>query len=79
MAKNKECDNKSLAHGLSVIGEDRNAMRVFCNVCHRRYVIHKDPNKGNPEKRIYAKLFKRWILQGNDNLFYKYHPEHIKK
>ena len=55
----KECNNKSNAHDMEVIGESESAMRVICKICKRKYVIHKDINKGNPEKRKYAKLFKR--------------------
>ena len=74
----KECDNKSQCHLPVVIGEDENAMRVFCKICHRRYIIRKDPYTGAPEKRQYAKIFKKDILQGNDNLLYKYRPDFLK-
>lgn len=75
----KPCDNKSQCHDLRTISDEPNAMRVICTICHKRYIIHKDLNKGNPEKRLYAKIFKRDILQGNDNLLYKYKPEFIRK
>jgi len=68
-----ECDNKSRAHSPKVIGEGADAMRVFCTTCHRRYIIHKDAITGAPEKRLYAKIFKRDILQQQDNLYYKYY------
>lgn len=73
-----ECDNKSTCHTLHVIDEDINAMRVVCEHCNYIYIIRKDPFKRAPEMRQYAKIFKRDILQGNDNLFYKYYPEHLK-
>ena len=75
----KECNNVSQAHDMKIVQEDDCAMRVICNICKNQYTIHKDINKGVPEKRMYAKLFKRDIMQGNDNLFYKIHPEHLKK
>lgn len=69
------CDNKSQCHDFKTIA-DTDALRVICKVCYNKYVLRKDW-RGVPEKRLYAKLFKRDILQGNDNLFYKYHPQYI--
>jgi hypothetical protein len=74
-----ECDNKSNAHNMITISDGDTAMRVICTECKHQYFIRKDRIKGTPEKRIYAKLFKKDILQGGDNLFYKYHPEHLKQ
>lgn len=59
------------------ISDGDTAMRVICTTCWHQYVIRKDPFKEVPEKRQYAKLFKKDILQGNDNLLYKYHPEFL--
>ena len=73
-----ECNNVRACHNMKVLVEERNAVRVICKECKNQYVIHNDW-RGAPEKRLYAKLFKRDILQGNDNLFYKYHPEYLKK
>lgn len=72
------CDNKSQAHDLITISDGDTAMRVLCKLCKRQFVIRKDPFKGVPEKRQYAKLYKRDILQGNDNLLYKYYPQYLK-
>lgn len=74
----KECDNKSRTHSPKVIGEGKDAMRVICVSCHRRYIIHKDPITGAPEKRLYAKIFKKDILQMSDNLFFKYYKHHVR-
>lgn len=71
------CDNIRGVHNPITIAEDNNALRVFCTECKTQIVLRKDPNTGAPEKREYARVFKRDILQGNDNLFYKLHPEHI--
>ncbi len=73
-----ECDNISNCHDPITIGEDRNALRVFCKQCKHQYVIRKDPNTGAPEKREYARIFKRDTLQGNDNLFYKIYPQYLR-
>ncbi len=74
----KPCDNKSQCHDLITISDGDTAMRVLCQICKHYFTIRKDPFKEVPEKRQYAKLYKREILQGNDNLFYKYHPEHLR-
>ena len=74
---NKICNNKSNAHKLKDIS-DGDAMRVVCEICKHQIVIRKDYNKRVPEKRQYAKVFKRDILQGNDNLLYKYNPQFIR-
>lgn len=73
-----ECNNKSQCHNPRIIEEDNNAMRVMCNICYHMYIIRKDPIKNVPENRAYSKIFKRDVLQGNDNLFYKYKPEHLR-
>lgn len=72
-----ECDNVSNTHDMDVISEDDSAIRAICKECKHQYVIRKDW-RGVPDNVEYAKLFKRWILQGNDNLFYKHYPQHLK-
>lgn len=74
----KECDNKSKTHNPIVIGEDENAGRVICTECKNKYIIRKD-GRGVYENRAYSKIYKKDILQGRDNLFYKYHPEYLVK
>jgi len=69
------CDNKSQCHNPVIISQDRNAMRVGCTQCKNEFVLRKDPYKEVPENRSYSKIWKKDILQGNDNLLYKYHPE----
>lgn len=76
--KMKECDNISACHDPITIGEDSSAMRVYCKNCKHQYVIRKDW-RGIPVNRDYIKIFKRDVLQGNDNLFYKYYPQHLKR
>jgi len=39
-------------------------------------VVRKDW-RGIHDNRSYSELFRRDILQGNDNLFYKYHPQYL--
>lgn len=72
-----ECDNISACHDPITIAEDISAMRVFCRNCKHQYVIHKD-FRGSPEKREYSRIFKRDVLQGNDNLLYKYRPDYLR-
>lgn len=75
--KKIRCDNKSNCHRPLVINEDESAMRVYCVECGAEEVIKKDW-RGVPENRAYSRFFKRDILQGNDNLLYKYHPEYLR-
>lgn len=70
------CNNISNCHMLINI-DDSEALRVICTECKKQFVIRKDPYSGAPEKRQYARIFKRDILQGGDNLLYKYHPEFL--
>lgn len=72
------CDNKSQCHEPYIISQDRNAMRVICQHCRHIYIIRKRPAEDVPENRAYSKVFKKDVLQGNDNLFYKYHPQHMQ-
>jgi len=75
----KECDGKSKLHDPIILGDGDTAMDVLCKECKHRYTIRKDPFKGVPEARGYIKVFRREALQGNDNLFYKYFPQHLKQ
>lgn len=72
-----ECDNISQTHDLTTIEEDASAERVICKICGSQYVMRKDW-RGVHFNRQYTEIFKRDILQGNDNLLYKYHPEYLK-
>lgn len=72
----RSCDNTSRCHEIKTILEDENALRVICIECKNQLVIRKDW-RGIPENRQYSKVFKKDILQGNDNLFYKYHPQYL--
>jgi hypothetical protein len=73
----KYCNNISDCHNPYVINEDANALRWICNNCKQIGIIRKDW-RGVPENREYSRVFKRDVLQGNDNLLYKYHPEFLK-
>lgn len=73
-----ECDNVFACHELKILEEERNAMRVICIHCWGQYVIRKHHIKDVPENRQYSKIFKKDILQGNESLFYKYHPEFLR-
>lgn len=72
-----ECDNTSYCHNPITIGEDQNALRVLCTQCKNQYIIRKDW-RGVPLNRDYSNTFRKEILQGNDNLFYKYYSMHMR-
>ena len=72
------CDNFFDCHDPITVSEDNNALRVFCKICKDQIVIRKDW-RGVPDNRHYSEVFKRYILQGNDNLFYRYYPQHLKR
>lgn len=72
------CDNLSNVHDPLTIGEDGSAIRVICRICKEQIVIHKDMFTGAPEKREWARVFKRDTLQPNTNLFYKVYPQHLR-
>lgn len=72
-----ECDNISYCHDPITIGEDGNAIRVFCRQCNNQYLIRKD-ERGVVDNREYSKIFKKEILQPNSNLFYKYYDTHLR-
>ncbi len=70
------CDNVQSCHNPIVIGEDNNAIRVVCNHCWVQQTIRKDW-RGVSENRQYSKIYKKDILQGTENLFYKYYPKYL--
>ena len=72
------CDNFSSCHTPITIGEDNNASRVMCTTCKEQYVLRKD-YRGVHFNRQYSEIFKKEILQGHENLFYKYYPQHLKR
>jgi len=55
---NKICDNVSNCHELTTIAETGEAMRVFCNICQRQFIIKKDW-RGVPENKYYSKIFRK--------------------
>ena len=71
------CDGISNVHDPITVFDGDSALRVLCIQCKKQFVIRKSPN-GAPEIKQYAKIFKRDILQGSDNLFYKVYPQHLK-
>jgi hypothetical protein len=72
-----ECDNVSACHTLTTIN-DSDALRVLCSTCKHSYVIRKHPVKDVPENRQYSKIFRKEVLQGKDNLFYKYYSQYLQ-
>lgn len=74
----KECDNIAYVHQPRGCGEDDNAGRWICERCWNVYVLRKDW-RGVYENREYSKIFKQAVLQGSDNLFYKYYEQFLAK
>lgn len=50
---------------------------TYCRICNRTYYIKTNRN-GAPDKRQYAKLFYRDVVQPNKPLYYKIHREKMK-
>jgi hypothetical protein len=73
----KECDNKFACHTMKTIVENDDCIRSICETCKRQYICRKD-NRKVPEKKLYARLWRKFILQGKDNLFYKYNPQYLR-
>lgn len=71
------CDNVQATHDPFVISDDKDALRVGCKQCNQQFVLRKD-YRGVPNNREYSKIFKRDVLQGNDNLFYKYYDTNLR-
>lgn len=69
-----ECDNKTQAHMMLELTSAPGGSRAYCRLCRRTYYLRHNAN-GAPEKRQYAKLFYRDVVQRNKPLFYKIHPE----
>lgn len=72
----KECDNVTQAH-LMVERADTGGIVAYCKLCNRTYYLKTNKN-GAPDKRQYAKLFYRDIVQPNHPLYYRIHPEKMK-
>lgn len=71
-----ECDNVTQAH-LMVEIEAKGGLRAYCKLCRRTYYLRTNKH-GAPDKKLYAKLFYRDIVQPNKPLYYKIHPEKMR-
>ncbi len=69
-----KCNGKSQVHDLIDINNDR----VFCKQCKHQFILRRDLLTNAPEKRQYAELFRRLILQPKDPLFFKIYPQYLK-
>jgi hypothetical protein len=72
-----KCNNISKTHNPKTIVDGDTALRVLCIECRHQFTLRKDPFKKVPENREYSKIYKRDILQGKDNLFYKYYSQYM--
>ncbi len=77
MQSSVTCDNFRDCHDPIIINEDERAIQWFCKLCNSEGTVYKD-ERGVPNRFQYYDVFKRLALQGNDNLFYKYYPKHLK-
>lgn len=71
-----ECDNKTNAH-LMVDRTEKGGIRTYCKLCNRTYYLRTNKN-GAPNKREYAKLFYRDIVQPSRPLYYKIHSQKMR-
>ncbi len=73
----QSCDNVSETHDAIIFREDDNAIAWYCKICGHDGIIRKD-ERGIPRKEEFQEVFRRWALQGNDPLFYKAYPRHLR-
>lgn len=66
-----ECDNRTSAHLLEE-KSGKGGIVAHCIICRRTYYLRTNKN-GAPDKKQYAKLFYRDIVQPNKPLYYKIH------
>ncbi len=71
------CDNTSRCHTPITIEEDMNALRWACTTCKESSIIRKDW-RGVPENREFSRVYRKEILQPNQNLFYYYYSQHLR-
>lgn len=71
-----ECDNKKELHDMLIPCDNAHGLHAYCKRCLRHYYLRKDSN-GNPQKRMYAKLFLRDFIQPSKPLYYKVHPDRM--
>ena len=74
----KPCDNFSRTHNLELCSEDDNCARLFCRECGNYVLIRKDYD-GKYNKKQSDEAFKRFSIQPQEPLFYKYYPQHLRK
>lgn len=72
----KECDNKIEIHDM-LEQSGKGGMRAYCRLCNRIYYLRSNQN-GAPDKRLYNKLFYRWIVQPSKPLYYKVHKSKLR-
>lgn len=55
----------------------KGGQRAYCRICRRTYYLRHN-KYGAPDKRQYAKLFYRDIVQPNKPIYYKIHRERMQ-
>ncbi len=72
------CDNVRECHDMRTpLTDAKGGERAFCRICKRTYYLRHNKN-GQPDKKQYAKLYYRWIVQPNKPLYYHVHPDAMK-
>ena len=71
------CDNVSSLHLVEIIHDDASAIVGHCKICGDQQVFRKDPD-GRVDNHTYSEFFKRDIIQPDQTLFFKYHPERVE-
>ena len=69
-----DCDTFYTPHLASVIGEDENAIKVYCKRCTNVFRVGKDW-RGAPNNKQWGKLFFTDVVQPPHPLYYKLHPQ----
>lgn len=65
------CDNIEEAHDCVEIGEDHDALQVYCRNCEESYRIGKV--QGVPNSKEYGEYFFTFAVQPPHPIFYKTH------
>lgn len=57
--------------------QEKGGIIAYCRICNRTYYLKTNKN-GAPDKREYAELFYRDIVQPHKPLYYKIHKDKLR-
>jgi hypothetical protein len=60
---------------MRVLSESSEAIVSYCEHCRHKFIVRV--YEGRPERKKYAKLYKRDTLQPHENLYYKVYPRRM--